>query len=63
MPTTQRIPQRRKAPAPEVRAAFLSRGTDLLYRAKRLVDGQVIAEDAEKGAARHAAELLGYSII
>lgn len=47
------------APA-DARQAYLVRGQDLRYYAKRSSDGEVICADEEKIEAMHAAENLGF---
>jgi hypothetical protein len=49
--------------APANRRAFISRGADLQYRAKRASDGQVVASGASRGDVKQEAESLGYFIV
>lgn len=61
---TEKTARRASVPPPhECRRAFVSRGLDLLWRAKRASDGLTIAEGDIKTDAKHKAEALGYTIL
>lgn len=60
MPATRNRELLIPPPAPDYMRAFMSFGTDGLHRAKRTVDGKEITANAEKGAAKRAAEELGF---
>lgn len=42
------------------RRAYLVRGTDLLWNAKRICDGEIVASKPERADAKVEAERLGY---
>ncbi len=52
----------RFGPVPTDMRAYVVRGTDLQWRAKRLCDGEVISTDESRGAAKTDAERQGYLI-
>lgn len=47
-------------PAPDEKRAYLVRGSDLLWNAKRACDGEIVATKTERAEAKSEAERLGY---